>query len=119
MRRGKNYPLFGKPAVQRAGVQKLPANSPQQADGSALHRNRYSEIGKNAGADSVVAFIVFRFDDARRRDVDGAVATVCDALVRAGILADDDTANLSGICATSVRVPKGQAGVDITLRYEQ
>lgn len=117
MKRGKNYSLFGKPAVQRAGVQKLPANSAEQADRKELHWNRFSEIGKNAGSRPVIALIVFRFDDGRRRDVDGAVATVCDALVRAGILADDDTAHLSAICATSVRVPKGQAGVDITLRY--
>lgn len=117
MRRGKTYSLFGKSTVQRPGVQKLSPDSPEQKDGTALHWHGHSEVGKDAGARPVVALVVFRFDDNRRRDVDGALATVCDALVRAGIIEDDDTAHLSGICVTSVKVPKGQSGVDITLRY--
>lgn len=115
MRRGRTYPLFSKSPVQRPGVQKLQANPAEQENRTELHWHRYSEGGKNAGSHPVTALIVFRFDDNRTRDIDGAVSTVLDSLVRAGYLKDDDTSHLSGVCATSVKVPKGQSGVDVTL----
>jgi len=115
---GKDCSFFGEFAVQYPSVQKFPPDSPEQENRKILHRDRFKEIGKITSTRPIVALIVFRFDDNRRRDVDGAVATVCDALVRAGILEDDDTVHLSGVCVTSVKVPKGRAGVDIILRYE-
>ena len=115
MKRGQNSLFSAKYGFQHPRIQKHKANREEPGDRENVSGNGQEKSRENGFNGPVVAFIAFRFSDNRRRDLDGATATVADALVHAGILADDDTQRITSICATSVKVAKGQEGVDIML----
>lgn len=80
----------------------------------AGHNNRSIQAGENGENDKPI-IIVFRFSDYRRRDLDGALATVMDCLVKAGKIPDDCCTEIGSIIATWIKVQKGKEGVDIIL----
>jgi len=111
----KNVIYFIPDKFQYPSVQEPKTYSQKQKDRAEFHRNRLKESGKEITSGNALAFIVFRFSDNRRRDLDGAASTVFDALVDAGIIKDDSVEEITGFCVTSAKCAKGEEGVDIIL----
>ena len=111
----KNVIYFIPDKFQYPSVQEPKTYSQKQKDRAEFHRNRLKESGKEITSGNALAFIVFRFSDNRRRDLDGAAPTVFDALVDAGIIKDDSVEEITGFCVTSAKCAKGEEGVDIIL----
>jgi Holliday junction resolvase RusA-like endonuclease len=102
---------------KRSSIQKFKDNFVQQKDKSTLYPNGRQEEIENGSNHPQITFlaIVFRVSDNRRRDIDGMVSTVLDALVASGRIADDDLGTIPSIFTTWLPCEKGDEGFDVVI----
>lgn len=67
---------------------------------------------KGSADGKVYVYYMFYVKDKRRRDLDNMIATVNDALVRAGLLIDDDWTNL-GISGADAELDRDNPRVEV------
>ncbi len=78
-------------------------------------RTRLKNTEKDERNFPATIFLLIRISDRRRRDIDNMLATICDCLVKAGVVDDDNVQKVGGINTKVVFVEKGLEGFDLMI----